>query len=277
MPEANITMMKGMENAERREPGLLVGRDGHVAIVVLDRPERANSFNAAMLDRLQALWLELDADPQVRCIVMGTAVKRFFCTGRDLKEAVDIGVGGDRSMSREPLFTSRLAGVWKPLICAVEGMAVGGGLNFVLDADIAIAGKSATFLDPHVDIGQVAGRSSLALARKVGLGNALYLTLAGGGIRWDAQRAMQHGLLQEVVEDGNALARAIELGHLVARNSPSAVSKTMEALWSYADSGNFEQALRHTWVLLRRQRDHPDSKEGPLAFGEKRDPVWHVR
>jgi E-phenylitaconyl-CoA hydratase len=262
------------QSEERREPGIIVRRSGHIATVLFDRPERGNAFGAKTLQTLEVLWRDLDSEKEVRVIVLASTSDKFFCTGRDLKEAAEIGVGGDMPLERLERFTSRLAGVWKPLISAVEGKVVGGGLNFVLDADITIAGEGATFLDPHVDIGHVAGRSSITLPRKVGVSNALYLALGGQAVKWDAQRAFDLGLVQEVVPAGGALNRATQLAMAIAEHSPSAIAKTMEAMWSYGDTYNLDQSLRHSWTLLRRQRDHPDSQEGPQAFVERRKPRW---
>lgn len=263
-----------LDSWHRRDVGVIVGRKGHTAVVLLDRPEIGNAFGIAMLEELERIWHELDDDANVRCIVMAATSMKHFCTGRDLKEATAIGLGPDHDLNREPAFTTRISGVWKPLICALEGKAVGGGMDFALDADIVVAGRSATFMDPHVTVGQVAARGGLGLALKAGVGNALYLTLVGRAVHWNAERAYQLGLVQELVDDGNAFGRALELARLVGENSPSAVSKTMEGIWSLSELGSFEHAMRYTWSLLRRQRSHPDTTEGPRAFMERRPPQW---
>jgi E-phenylitaconyl-CoA hydratase len=265
-----------LDEYERRdEPGLVVGRTGHVAVVLLDRPHRGNAFHTAMKDALGPLWQELDADPRVRCIVLGSTDERLFCTGRDVTEVAETGtVGRDLPMHRSFALTTRHAEVWKPVVCAVEGKVVGGGMHFVVDADIVVGSETATFLDSHVNVGFVGAIENIGLALKAGISNSLYLTLVGREVQLDAQRAYQLGLLQELVPAGTALARALELAAIVARNSPSAVARSLEAVWSLAYVPGYDQALQYGHQLLRRQWDHPDSTEGPRAWAERRSPEW---
>lgn len=266
-----------LDRAERDpDCGLVIGRRGHVAVVLFDRPDRGNSFHRAMRDRLSRLWLELDADPDVRAIVIGSTTDRVFSTGIDVKEVAGDGEIGRDLTLRNPargFLTSRMADIWKPVIAAVEGRVNGGGMHFVVDADIVICAETAAFSDTHVNLGFVGALENIGLAARVGLGSALYLTLVGPSVSLDAERAYQLGLAQEVVPAGRAVIRSLELAERIAANSPSAVSRSQEAIWSITRHG-IDGALEYGWSLLRRQWDHPDSVEGPRAYAEKRPPQW---
>jgi enoyl-CoA hydratase/carnithine racemase len=261
-------------DAPERVPGLRVARRGHVALVLFDRPGAGNAFTSAMHAALGDLWPELDDDPDVRAIVLGATGGRWFSTGIDVAEVAASGViGDDRPVERALRLTPRHVKSWTPLVCAVDGGVIGGGLHFVVDADIVVASERSTFKDTHVNMGFVGAVENIGLALKAGLGTALYLTLAGRGVGIDARRARELGLVQEVVPDGTALSRALELAEMIAEASPSAVQRSLEAVWSSATLG-YEEAVRYGWLLLRRQWDHPDAAEGPRAFAERRAPEW---
>jgi E-phenylitaconyl-CoA hydratase len=271
----NIVPLPDLEGIERRD-GLLLGRLGHVAVILFDRPDKGNSFDRAMSHALSRLWIDLDEDPEVRCVVVGATSRRFFSTGIDLSEvASDDSIGLDRPLRRSSRLTARQNETWTPVVCAVEGLAVGGGLHFVVDADIVVCSDDARFMDTHVNVGFVGALENIGLAVKAGLGSALYLTLVGRDVKLDAKRAYELGLVQEVVANGSALSRSLELAQSIARNSPSAVSASLEALWALPTMG-YSTALEHGWLLLRRQWGHPDALEGPRAFAEGREPEWTV-
>ena len=268
-----------LDTRERYDSGLVVGRRGAVAVVLFDRPEKGNAFTTATKADLTRLWPALDADPDVRVIVIGSTSERFFCTGRDVTEVAtqEGSWATDAAWGRAETLTARHARIWTPTICAVEGKAVGAGLHFVVDADIVVAGEGATFLDTHVNVGAVGAIENMGLALKAGLGNALYLTLLGRSASFTAERAYALGLVQEVVPAGTALARAMTLAETIAANSPSAVRRSLEAVWSLAYMGGYDQAIAYGWMLVRRQWDHPDAVEGPRAFTERRPPRWMPR
>jgi enoyl-CoA hydratase/carnithine racemase len=159
------------------------------------------------------------------------------------------------------------------VVTAIEGRAIGGGLHWVAEADIVIAGANATFRDTHVERGFVGNRENLDLALKAGLGAALYMSLVGGQVELDAQRALTLGLVQEVVPAGTALARAFELSDIIARNSPTAMARQLETLWNVTRM-HHDEAVDYGWNLLRWQQEHPDSTEGAVAFAEHREPNW---
>jgi enoyl-CoA hydratase/carnithine racemase len=262
-----------LRRAESRGDAIVVARREHIGVVLLDRPEVGNAHNRAMIRALAETWLEFDDDPDVRCMVMGSTSHRHFCTGIDLKEVASSGFEGRRL--RGTGHTHRDVPVLKPMVTALEGTVVGGGLHWVVEADIVVASEDATFRDTHVNVGFVGNRENLGLVLKAGLGAALYLSLVGSSVVLDARHAHGLGLVQEVVPSGAALGRALELADAISRNSPSAMANELRTLWAVARM-HHEDAVTLGWELLEKQRHHPDSVEGPRAFAEKRAPKWHV-
>ncbi len=268
-----------LQGAERWHDAIVVAKRARTGVVLLDRPESGNAHNRAMIHALAKAWLHFGEDRDVRVIVVGATTDRNFCTGIDLKEVAGAGgfAGLDESNEFEPVRgsgqTHRDAGLRKPVLAAVEGRVIGGGLHWVAEADIVVAGEAATFRDTHVERGFVGNRENLDLALKAGLGAALYLSLVGGQVQLDAHRAMTLGLVQEVVPAGQALVRAFELAEIIARNSPTAMARELETLWNVTRM-HHEEAVDYGWNLLRWQQGHPDATEGAVAFAERRAPNW---
>src|SRR6476661_7146692 len=148
---------------------LRVERHGPVGWIVFDRPEAGNAMDARMMAELETAWQELDADPEVRVIV-NTGNGRAFQTGLDVRQLAKDKDALREQSRRTRDFELRMTGwhcsVWKPVVCAVNGVCAGAGLHFVADADIVIASSNATFMDPHVSVGQVSAIETIALVRK---------------------------------------------------------------------------------------------------------------
>ena len=256
---------------------LRVERRGRVGWLVFDRPDAGNAMDATMLDELERAWRELDADPGVRVIV-NTGEGRTFQTGLDVAQ-----LATDRDALREQSRRTRDAelrltawhnGVTKPVIAAVNGTCAGGGLHFVADADIVIAGSSAAFLDPHVSVGQAVAYEAIALVRKSPMEPVLRMALAGRHERMDAARAYQLGIVSQVVDPPERLRdEAQALAEKIARNSPAALAATKRALWGALDAGITDASRRGAQELVAMW-GHPDQEEGPRAFAERREPVW---
>ena len=254
-----------------------VHRVGPVGWLIFDRPDAANAMDATMLAELERAWRELDADPEVRVIV-NTGNGTAFQTGLDVRQ-----LARDKDALREQSRRTRDATlklsawhnqVWKPVIAAVNGVCAGGGLHFVSDADIVIAAPEATFLDPHVSIGQVSAFETIALAMTSPTEAVMRMALMGRYERIDAARAYELGILSEVVASQDALRpRAQELAETIARNSPAAMAATKRALWGALELG-LTDACRAGAEELVGMWGHPDQTEGPAAFAEKREPVW---
>jgi enoyl-CoA hydratase len=253
-----------------------VHRDGRVGWLVFDRPERGNAMDAAMLDELEAAWQELAADPEVRVIV-NTGNGRAFQTGLDVaqlaKDRDALREQSRRTKRAELKLTAWHNGVWKPVVAAVNGVCAGGGLHFVADADVVIASSDATFLDPHVSIGQVTAYEAIALVRKSPMEAICRMAFAGSHERLTAERARQLGLLSEVVEPERLRARAAEVAEMIGRNSPAAMAATKRALWGALEVGLTDACRRGAHELVAMW-GHPDQTEGPAAWAERREPRW---
>ena len=263
--------------SSRSGPTLVVERHGRVGWLVFNRPDSGNAMNAAMLEELEAAWRQLDADPQVRVIV-NTGVGRAFQTGLDVVELAQnpaaLREQSRRTKRAELRLTAWHNGVTKPVIAAVNGVCAGGGLHFVADADIVIASSSATFLDPHVSIGQVSAYEVIGLLRKMPVEAVMRMALVGRYERIDAARAYELGMISQIVDPPEKLREAAqELAEKIAKNSPAAMAATKRALWGALELG-LTDACKAGAKELVSLWGHPDQEEGPRAFAEKREPQW---
>jgi enoyl-CoA hydratase/carnithine racemase len=249
--------------------------EDHVARITLNRPDRGNSLTPAMMSWFRDAWRHIDGNPDIRCVLVTGSGTRHFCTGADLgdvNERGGVGVGLGR-VSQEMALTARQTGVWKPTVCAVNGLVVGGGLHFVVEADIVVASTSAVFLDSHVNVGMVGAVENVGLAKRLPLGTALRMTLQGRNFRLPAERAYHLGLVDELAAPEDLLATAEAIARDVARNSPHAVSLSQQAIWGSLEMP-YTQAVEYGFGLVKTQWHHPDFLEGARAFAEKREPNW---
>ncbi|MFI5044067.1 MAG: enoyl-CoA hydratase/isomerase family protein [Acidimicrobiales bacterium] len=256
---------------------LIVERRGPVGWLIFNRPDRRNAMDATMLDELEQAWTELDDDPDVRVIV-NTGNGPAFQTGLDVvqlaKNKEALREQSRRTKRAELLFTPWHLDVITPVICAVNGMCAGGGLHFVADADIVIASSSAVFTDPHVSVGQVSAFETIALARRSEFEPIMRMALLGRSESISPERAYQLGIVSQVVDPPDGLRDAAQaLAETVARNSPTAMAVSKRALWRALEMG-LTDACRTGAQDLAGVWGHPDQEEGPLAFAERRDPVW---
>lgn len=256
---------------------LQVERRGPVGWLIFDRPDAENAMDAMMFDELERAWGELADDPDVRVIV-NTGEGRSFQTGVDVvqlaRDKDALRAHSRRTRDAELRFTAWHCGVWKPVVAAVNGTCAGGGMHFVADADIVIAASDATFVDPHVSLGQVVAYEGIALARKSPMEAVLRMALVGRHERLDATRARQLGILSQVVDPPERLREEAQvLAEKIARNSPAAMAATKRALWGALETG-LTEACRAGADQLVSMWGHPDQEEGPRAFAEKRAPKW---
>ena len=172
--------MSGAPDDDR--PRIRIERAGPVGWLVFDRPASANAMDARMMDEVEAAWQVLEADPEVRVIV-NTGEGRAFQTGLDVgqlaRDPAALAEQSRRTKRFELRLTAWHCGVTKPVIAAVNGVCAGGGLHFVADADVVIASSDATFVDPHVSVGQASVYETIALARKAPMGPVARLALVG--------------------------------------------------------------------------------------------------
>jgi enoyl-CoA hydratase/carnithine racemase len=210
--------------------------------------------------------------------ILTASGERHFCTGFDVAEAEAEDaeeVFNNRPLADAVHWSPYQNRVLKPVICAVNGLCVGGGHHFVVDSDIVIASRNAAFTDTHVNVGMVGALENVGLAKRLPIGTALRMTLLGRAYRLGAERAHQLGLVDELVETPADLAAcAEEMARAMLANSPQAMSLSKEAVWG-AFERSYTEALEHAWGLLRVHWGHPDFREGPRAFAERREPVWN--
>jgi enoyl-CoA hydratase len=257
---------------------LIVEREGDIGWLIFDRPEVGNAMDARMLHELEAAWLELDADDRVK-VIINTGNGNAFQTGLDVvqlsRDRDALKEQSRRTKRSELRLSAWQNGVATPVIAAVNGVCAGGGLHFVADADMVIASSTASFLDPHVSIGQVTAFEAIALLHKIPAEAVMRMALMGSQERISATRALALGLVGEVVEPGELRAAARSLGEKVAQNSPAAMAATKRALWGTFEAG-LTDACKAGAAELVSMWGHPDQEEGPRAFAEKREAEWTV-
>ena len=256
---------------------LLFDVEDGVATITLNRPDRHNAFNRATALELRDAWERVKSDGEIVCAILTGAGDKALCTGMDVADVAsgDSQAEGEDTREGSPFF--RLTAIhnkcWKPVITAVNGMVVGGGLHFIADSDLVIAAEHATFFDTHVKVGLVAGLEPVGLARRIPLEQVLRMALLGGSERLSAQQALELGLVGEVLPAADVMPRARELAKLIAQHSPAALARTKQAIWESLDQG-LDDALSNTWDIIQAHNDHPDIKEGTTSFVEKRAPKW---
>ena len=234
-------------------------------------------MNSRMLDEIEDAWKELDSDPKVRVIVNG-AVGAAFNTGLDVKELSknpdSLKEQSRRTRNASLRLTAWHIGVWKPVIAAVNGLCVGGGLHFVADADIVVVAPDAQFLDPHVSIGQVSAFETITLARKVPMETISRMALLGKFERLDALTSYRVGLCSQISTTVESLHEECQaLAETIARNSPAALAASKRALWGAFERGLTDACKSGSGQLISLW-GHPDQTEGPMAYAAGREPRW---
>jgi enoyl-CoA hydratase/carnithine racemase len=213
------------------EESLLIQRDGMLGWLVFNRPQAGNAMDAAMMAALPEAWRELNADNSIRVIVV-TGAGRAFQTGLDMvqlaRDPVALREMSRRTKRADLQLTGWHCGVSKPIVTAVNGVCAGGGLHFVVDSDIVIASSNATFLDPHVSVGQVSAFETIGLARRAAFGPVARMALIGAHERVDARRAHQLGWVSEVVDPPERLTEVA--ADIARRIADSADAVTLAAL-----------------------------------------------
>jgi enoyl-CoA hydratase/carnithine racemase len=246
-------------------------RRGRILLITINRPDQRNAVNAAVSQGIAAALDELDADPGLSVGVL-TGAGKGFCAGMDLKAFV----AGERPHVEGRGFagiTQRSAD--KPLIAAIEGFAVAGGLEVALACDLIVAARGARLGVPEVKRSLVAaGGALLRLPRVLPRNVANELALTGDPI--DAERAYELGLVNRLAEPGQALEMALQLAETIAANGPLALAATKRVMVESADwsDGEFFDRQR---PIIDPVFASEDAREGATAFSERRDPVWKGR
>ena len=244
--------------------------DEHLAVVTMNRPEVMNALHPPATDELTAIWDDFAADPEMWVAILTGAGDRAFTVGDDLKHA-----------SSPPSFGAAGWGglvtrfeLWKPVIAAVNGWALGGGLEIALACDLAIASEGARFGCPEARIGGSPSKVAQQLLRHLPRKVALAMLYTGQPI--GAQEAYRVGLVNEVVPADQLLPAAERWAREVTASAPLGVQAAKEAAFR-GDGLPLEAAMRQAYPGNLRVRDSADSREGRRAFAEKRPPRWEGR
>lgn len=257
-----------MSETETLAPAVLTERRGNVLIITINRPEVRNAVNAAVAEGIAGALEELDADGDLAVGVL-TGSGGYFCAGMDLGAFVkgEHPWFGDRGFAGIAQRAAR-----KPLIAAIEGFAVAGGMEIALACDMIVAAKGAKMGIPEAKRSLVAaGGALLRLPRRMPYHVVMELALTGDPM--PAERFHEFGLVNRVAEPGSAVDTALELAAAIAKNGPLAVAASKQIIEQQQD-----WSLDEMWVkqgeLAGPALVSEDAKEGARAFKEKRDPVW---
>ncbi len=263
----------------------LVERDGATQVITLNRPKRMNALSAEMLVLMYDAFVEASENDEIRSIVL-TGAGGNFCSGMDLRAAAGDEMDGEppvvdtkARMAADPgLHWKALLRSYrptKPLICAVEGVAIAGGTEILQGTDIRVAGESARFGVSEARWGLYPmGGSAVRLRRQIPYTVAAEILLTGKHIT--AAEALDYGLIGSVVPDGQALDKALEIATTIGENGPLSVEAIVRTLHE-TDGMTEEEALAHEYDYGWAVFSSEDSKEGPKAFAEKRKPDFKKR
>lgn len=252
-------------------PTVLRELEDGVATITLHNPKSGNALTRPIYEALVDAWRWIEDSKDIRAATFSASGDRFFCTGADVSALKE--QGSLRRPGEDWRLTWRMAGVTKPVIVAVNGVAAGGGLGFVTDGTIVVASRTARFLDTHVSVGQICGYGALRLISLIGPSEAARIALAGGNL--SAERAHALGLVNELFETADeAKAGARRLALKIAGASPTAVERTSELMRAITVPGHEPTALRKADGAVDAHMSHPDAVEGPRAWMEKRTPQW---
>jgi enoyl-CoA hydratase/carnithine racemase len=248
-------------------------RDGHVALLRLNRPEARNALSRELMEALASELERLDPDPEVRCVVIAGSEK-VFAAGADIKAMAERSF---EEALRHPAaaFWRRLAAIKTPLLAAVSGYALGGGCELALACDMIVASYTAIFGQPEIQLGIVpGGGGTQRLARVLGKQRAMELVLTGR--RFDAREALELGLVNKVVDAEHWLEEAMELARTVAERPPIAARLAKQAVLAAEETG-LSAGLESERRLYELSMATEDRVEGMRAFIEKREPRFEGR
>jgi enoyl-CoA hydratase len=253
-----------------------VERDGGIATVTVNRPEALNAFDSAALGELAARLDEIADDRDIRVVVLTGEGERAFAAGADIKEMRTKNVFEAQQFAflgqRCALMLERM---WKPVIAAVNGIAVGGGLELALACDIRFASSTAKLGQPEINLGLIPGwGGSQRLARVSGLGFSKDLILTGRTV--DAAEAERRGLVQAVYEPAELMERTMDTARVLEAKGPVALAYAKEVC-NMALQGDHRANLDHEATMFSLLFATEDAREGMAAFVEKRDPKFAGR
>jgi enoyl-CoA hydratase/carnithine racemase len=229
---------------------LEVDAASHVATITLNRPDSLNAFNRTMCDEMVKAWRIVKLDDSVNAVVLRAAGSRAFSAGLDIKtpygQPDNVWNHEDPGEALSPKWQK----MWKPVVCAVQGMCTAGAFYFVNESDVVICSQDATFFDSHVSAGLVCALEPVGLMRRIGLGETLRIALMGNDERVGADTALRIGLVSEVVSPERLWVRAHEIATGIAAKPPSATQGTVKAIWESLDKP-YRAAMEQNLIYTR--------------------------
>jgi E-phenylitaconyl-CoA hydratase len=257
--------------------GVLYEVADRVATVTLNRPEALNSLDPESLDELNDAFQRANADPEVRVVILTGAGGKAFCTGSDLKKTMPPKESFAELTFGRPKKLYPFAGmeIDKPMICAVNGYALAGGMELALACDIRIASTNAQFGQSEVCIGSIpAAGGTQRLPRMIGMSDAMLMMLTGNSI--SAEEALRIGLVSRIVPPDDLISAAREIALRIAENAPLAIRAVKRLVRDGMDMPLLA-AIQAEQFALGLLRDSEDRLEGRRAFQEKRKPNYQGR
>ncbi len=267
---------------------LLVSIEDGVATVSLNRPRVRNAINQRMQDELREVWKGFRYNDDVRCVVL-TAEGDSFCTGIDRAEAMTQENNDAMAAGRHPGYPTpwmyddpgrdvgpKACDLWKPVIAAVQGMACGGAFYILGETEFIIAAEDTTFFDPHVTYGMTAAFEPMQMLSKMPFQEVMRMSLLGAHERISAKRALEVGLVTEVVPVSELRERAAWAARVIADSPPLAIQGTMRALWTALEVSR-NQAISLANLFTRIGSDAATFQAGQDRFASGARPEWRTR
>ncbi|KJS00771.1 MAG: enoyl-CoA hydratase [Peptococcaceae bacterium BRH_c4a] len=255
--------------------GILFEKEGHVAIITLNRPEAMNALDPESLEEFKGIWTEVKENRDIRVAILTGAGEKSFCTGTDMKKTPPPTECMASIYLNEGQPIIPYMKMWKPIIAAINGYAIGGGLEMALECDLRIASKKATFGLTEVKVASLAGlNGTQCLPRAIPQSIAMKMLLTGEMI--DAEEAYRIGLISDLVEPAELMSVAMKYAKRIASNAPLSVKAAKQAAVLGRDLP-LEHSIAFSHLMWGILRDTEDRKEGFKAFAEKRAPEYKGR